>query len=103
MGTLLKVSEEKNYVQVRHVKVPGPIDSDGILNLERRSHNPLLRALVGVLKRLEVFKEMAREFYFEVLLSLFQAERPETLLLFFPKIEIDRVNFGKDDEKISAR
>jgi hypothetical protein len=40
---------------------------------------------------------------FEVLLRLFQADRPETLLLFFPKIEIDRVNFGKDDEKISAR
>lgn len=33
--------------------------------------NPLLRALGRVLKRLEFFKEMAREFYFEVLFSVY--------------------------------
>ncbi len=33
--------------------------------------NPLLRAFCRVLKRLNVFKEMARDFYFDVLLSVY--------------------------------
>ena len=37
----------------------------------------------------------------EILLRLFQAERPKTLLLLFPKIEIDLINLSKDHKKIS--
>lgn len=38
---------------------------------EINHRNPLLRAFGRVLKRLEFFKEMAREFYFEVLFSIY--------------------------------